>query len=160
MDGMSKDGRWLSYVELAELRGISKASATRMSFRYKWRRQAGNDGTVRVFVPESALLRDHDRSNGNDMEGMRAAVEAVTVAFREQVEAERSRADRAEAARDVLKDRLDAAKDELRQARDAADQARQHVREAEDAIEALRQADAKRRGEGRWTRLKAAWRGE
>jgi hypothetical protein len=52
------------------------------------------------------------------------------------------------------------AEDELRHARDAADQARQHAREAEDAIEALRQADAKRRAEGRWTRLKAAWRGE
>jgi hypothetical protein len=24
----------------------------------------------------------------------------------------------------------------------------------------LRQADAERRGQGRWTRLKAAWRGE
>ena len=39
MDGEIEDGRWLTYAELAELRGISKASATRMSFRHKWRRQ-------------------------------------------------------------------------------------------------------------------------
>jgi hypothetical protein len=96
MDGTSEDGRWLTYAELAELRGISKASATRMSFRHKWRRQAGNDGTVRVLVPPSAL---HGKSNGSDMEAMTAAIEAVTVAFREQVEHERTRAEAAEAAR-------------------------------------------------------------
>jgi hypothetical protein len=135
MDGLSGEGRWLSYAELAELRGISKASATRMSFRHKWRRQAGNDGQVRIFVPESAL---RDKSNGSDMDGVAAAIEAVTVAFREQIEAERGRADRAESARDALRERLDATKDELRQAREATDQARQHAREAEDQIEVLR----------------------
>src|SRR5690348_4197834 len=116
LDGTSDDGRWLTYAELAELRGISKASATRMSFRYKWRRQAGNDGSVRVFVPPSAL---HGKPNGNDMEAMAAAIEAVTVAFRDQVEAERKRADAAEARADradqradALQSRLDAAQTE------------------------------------------------
>jgi uncharacterized coiled-coil DUF342 family protein len=78
-----------------------------------------------------------------------------------------TRADRAETAitgernrADALRDRLDAAQDELRQTRETADQVRQHAREAEDAIEALRRADAERRGKGRWARLRAAWRGE
>jgi hypothetical protein len=50
--------------------------------------------------------------------------------------------------------------DELRQARGAADQARQHVRDAEDAIAELRQVEANRKGQGRWARVRAAWRGE
>jgi hypothetical protein len=112
------------------------------------REVADQRGTVRVFVPESALLRDHDKPNGSDMESVAAAIAAVTVAFREQVEAERARADRAEAARDALGERLDVIKDELRQAREAADQARQHAREAEDQIEALRRADDARRARG------------
>jgi hypothetical protein len=45
-------------------------------------------------------------------------------------------------------------------ANQAVDQARQHVREAEEAIQTLKQVEAERRGQGRWARLRAAWRGE
>ena len=45
------DFRWLSYGELGQARGISTASAIRLAFRRQWRRQDGNDGTVRVAVP-------------------------------------------------------------------------------------------------------------
>ena len=45
------DVRWLTYAELGQARGISTASATRLAFRRKWRRQHGNDGAARVAVP-------------------------------------------------------------------------------------------------------------
>jgi hypothetical protein len=53
MDGSDDRGdiRWLTYAELGQARGISTASATRLAFRRKWRRQPGNDGIVRVAVP-------------------------------------------------------------------------------------------------------------
>jgi hypothetical protein len=50
-DDVGDDVRWLSYGELGQARGISTASAIRLVFRRKWRRQDGNDGTVRVAVP-------------------------------------------------------------------------------------------------------------
>jgi hypothetical protein len=168
MDGVSEEGRWLSYAELAELRGISKSSATRMSFRHKWRRQSGNDGTVRVFVPTAGF---RDKSNGTDMEAMAAAIEAVTVTFRDQVEAERTRANAAEARADQERARADvaeqrrqqvqaelqAAQAEARQVRAEADQSRQHAREAEDALSAMRKAEEERRGQGRWAAGGVAW---
>ena len=59
MEGISEDGRWLSYTELADLRGISKASATRMSFRHKWRRQAGNDGKKPATIRRGSQVPLH-----------------------------------------------------------------------------------------------------
>jgi hypothetical protein len=50
-DDVGDDVKWLSYGELGQARGISTASAIRLVFRRKWRRQDGNDGTVRVAVP-------------------------------------------------------------------------------------------------------------
>lgn len=47
--------RWLSYDELAEYRGITRASAKRLSFRHGWKRIEGNDQTSRVAVPVTAL---------------------------------------------------------------------------------------------------------
>ena len=45
------DIRWLTYAEIGRARGISTASANRLAFRRKWRRQTGNDGIARVAVP-------------------------------------------------------------------------------------------------------------
>ena len=50
-DDVGDDFRWLSYGELGQARGISTASAIRLAFRRQWRRQDGNDGTVRLAVP-------------------------------------------------------------------------------------------------------------
>jgi hypothetical protein len=55
MDGTGDGGRWLSYAQLAELRGITKKAAIRMTQRHRWRRQPGNDGTALVWVPEADL---------------------------------------------------------------------------------------------------------
>jgi hypothetical protein len=43
--------RRMTYAELADVRGISAASAERLVRRRRWSRQAGNDGVVRVLVP-------------------------------------------------------------------------------------------------------------
>jgi hypothetical protein len=48
-------GRWLTYDEIAVLRGIKRIGAVRLVQRYKWRRMEGNDGKARVLVPASAL---------------------------------------------------------------------------------------------------------
>jgi len=43
--------RWLSYDDIADMRGIDRASAIRMARRKRWPKQEGNDGTARVAVP-------------------------------------------------------------------------------------------------------------
>jgi hypothetical protein len=48
--------RRMTYAELAQVRGISPASAKRLTQRHRWGRQVGNDGVVRVTVPLSALV--------------------------------------------------------------------------------------------------------
>ncbi|MBV8359977.1 MAG: hypothetical protein JO189_18875 [Deltaproteobacteria bacterium] len=52
----TRDSRWMSYSELGEALGIKPASARRLSFRRRWPRRIGNDGTSRVAVPVSALV--------------------------------------------------------------------------------------------------------
>jgi hypothetical protein len=47
--------RRMSYVELAQARSISVASARRLARRHNWARQVGNDGIVRVTVPLGQL---------------------------------------------------------------------------------------------------------
>jgi hypothetical protein len=44
-------GITMTYAELADVRGIDRASAERLVRRRKWPRQVGNDGVVRVIVP-------------------------------------------------------------------------------------------------------------
>lgn len=181
------DVTWMSYAELGQARGISAASAKRLSNRRRWSKRAGNDGTTRVAVPAAEALpretapgdvaRDvpgdvsHlvQEANARADEANRRADVAIALADRTLVQlgeatargdqaearagqaerdlaAERARADRAELA-------LDRAESELEAAQAAQVQ-------AEAAIEELRQADAVRKGQGRWARLKAAWWGE
>ena len=87
---------------------------------------------------------------------------------------ERKRADQAEVASNRLETELDAEKlgraeaeadaAELREAMQKADHDRTTAvaiaDEAVRAAEELRRAEAKRAGQGRWQRLRAAWRGE
>lgn len=55
------DARWLSYNELAQVRGIKREAAKRLSFRRQWARRVGNDGAARVCVPTSELkVVQHD----------------------------------------------------------------------------------------------------
>src|SRR3954468_3479898 len=99
-DDVAGDIRWLTYREIGEIRGISTASATRLVIRRKWRRRAGNDGTVRVAVPAEEAQRQGDKprdSHGNISRTIRALETAVSI-LGKQLDAERGRADKAEAA--------------------------------------------------------------
>ena len=108
MDDEPEAGRWLGYSELAELRGISKASATRMAFRYRWRRQEGNDGTARVFVPLSAL---HGKGSGSAMERMAAAIETAMGLLRKHARNEPKSPQRSSEAGQTARNRTSTASD-------------------------------------------------
>jgi hypothetical protein len=127
------EGRWLSYDELSRLRCISRESAIRLARREKWRRTRGNNGTARVFCPpdwlESSRKNPGGQSPGQspgqphdppeireDLSRIIEAFEDGLAAFREQVEAERQRAERAEHERDALQADLARAEERLRQA--------------------------------------------
>jgi hypothetical protein len=51
----SDDGQWMTYAELAEARGIKLRAAVRQVQRQALRRQPGNDGKTRVWVPYDIL---------------------------------------------------------------------------------------------------------
>src|ERR1700758_4021328 len=51
MDDPGGDHRWLSYSELAEARGISRASAIRLVRKHRWPRRTNNAGVVTVAIP-------------------------------------------------------------------------------------------------------------
>ncbi len=217
----SGDGRWMTYAEIARLRGISKASAERLVFRRHWRRQQGNDRTLRVLVPPEFLSGDASGdTSGDTSRGVRddaqgawagalANLDNVATALREQLDhanqqtheankradvavaladrtlvqlAETSaRADRAEQSIETERgraDRAEARADRAEQAhleeRKRADQAEIALDKLESELEVekidgaearadmaeLRQVEAIRKGQGRWARLRAAWRGE
>ena len=46
-----QSGAWMSYVELGQMRGITKESALKLALRRGWRKQLSNTGVVRVCVP-------------------------------------------------------------------------------------------------------------
>jgi hypothetical protein len=249
MDGDTA-GRWLSYAELAEVRGTDKHSALKLALRKRWPRRKGNHGTMQVCVPPEWLsewTRKSDgmppgtasdmasptapiRADGVDIGGIIGAFETATALLTKRAEAAESRADAMQQARDEankradvavaladrtlaqltdanarvdqtlallaeattrpdrFRDERDQARTDAQEARQAADQLRrerdnaeadaaqlreamqkaEHDRaaavviadEAVRATEELRQVDAARAGQGRWARLRAAWRGE
>jgi chromosome segregation ATPase len=83
------DARWMTYAELGRARGISTASATRLSFRRKWQRRAGNDGTARVAVPVDEARPHTDKTNHDERDIARlvSALEAAIAASSEREEA-------------------------------------------------------------------------
>jgi hypothetical protein len=228
-------GVWLTKAEFAARRQISQASADRLIRRQGWRRQPGNDGRVRVLVPEGALGGRESRPpegypreatpEGNDpIETILAALreahageisrltealaraEQATAAERARIDAlivssnglrdqiatieaklaaETARADEAEQVREAARKRahelanramaLEGAADRAEAEADAlrtevtliqatklatAEQAHAAAQAAQERLDAMRRADAERRGQGRWARLRAAWRGE
>src|SRR5262249_46803243 len=45
------DGTWMTYGQLADARQIGNRAAVRLAQRHHLRRQPGNDGSVRIWVP-------------------------------------------------------------------------------------------------------------
>ncbi len=90
--GDETDVRWMTYAELGRARGISTASATRLAFRRKWQRVAGNDGSARVAVPVGEATPHIDKTNTDRTEIARlvSALAAAIAASGEQTEANAS----------------------------------------------------------------------
>jgi chromosome segregation ATPase len=88
---------WMSYAELGRLRGISAASAKRLSNRRRWVKRSGNDGTTRVAVPAAEAVSRETASGdvSGDMSLAIKPLEAAVAALREQLEHANQRADEA-----------------------------------------------------------------
>jgi hypothetical protein len=173
---MSADGRWLTYDELAELRGIDRTSARRLTTRLKWPRRPGNDGTVRILVPLRHLRRPRRSADRPAvMAADTATAPAVMPAVTDPIPADLSAVIvPLEAALDVLREQLTAAAanagqalaladrltGQLVEAHAARNEAEQAARIATDALNAARRAEEARKARGRWARLRATWRGE
>lgn len=115
----------LTYAQLAEARGISKASAERLVRNRKWPRLLGNDGVAIVIVPPGEAAPgaspgswggkpgrrrpprnpppDHAPDPLPDFRGM---IEAAVAPIRAQLDHERARADQAEETAAALRAEL------------------------------------------------------
>jgi hypothetical protein len=137
-------------------RGISKASANRLAFRRKWKRQDGNDGTARVAVPLSEIspkrpdipddtpdIRDDSKQVIIALNGQISAQDGLISSLREQIQRERAASEAQVAA---VQAHIDTLARELRET------------EARLAV-ATKEAEA-RRSLGLLARLRAALRGE
>lgn len=103
----------LTYAELAEKLKIKPASAKRLVQRRKWTRIEGNDGLVRVKVPFGVVpdvnapdVPDDETSSVVDLSPRVAHLEGLIEGMKGELEAERKRADAAEArTKDIAEDR-------------------------------------------------------
>jgi hypothetical protein len=152
-------GRWVTYAELAELRHISRKAAARLTLRHQWRRQSGNDGAVRVWVPEADLIPTprHDVPSDTGVTGVRETVEAVLSTVREAHAAQIAALGVAHAAsiatiqvaHDQAMATLRRETEALRDSREAQDrvltEATARARKAEEALEEVREAEAARK---------------
>lgn len=170
------DVRWLSYAELGKARRISSASAKRLAFRHRWRRQKGNDGTVRVAVPVTEALPrsgnsdddagDDTRDDTDDITRIVSGFEAAIAAKDGEITRLLGQLERAEqtlagerSRADGLRDRLDAARAEVVAKGAEAEQARERARTAEEQAEELRRENDARKARGRLRRAWDGWRG-
>ena len=150
------DIRWLSYAQIAKIRGISRASAERIVRRAKWRRQVDNQGVTRAAVP--LAYAEPERTNPPDSQveippganSLQAAIDAL----REQQDHERTAwreergrlvadLDRERARADTLRDRLNTMQEQLADAHaalQAAETANARADQAETARDRAEQA--------------------
>ena len=134
------DGRWLTFAELGQLRGISKTSAMKLVGRHGWRRQKNNKGQIRALVP-LAWVADADTREPNSTADMSRAIRAFDSAIatlREQLVRETGRTEAAERARTAMTVQL--AQAEAGRAAEClrAEAERQARTRAEAEVEALR----------------------
>jgi len=151
------DGRWMTYAELARTRGITKASATRLVRRHKWRKLADNQGNVRVFVPIEAGPQDDDADSMSAMVRAISTLQDALSVCREQLDRERQRVDQAEARAEKADSRADKADAELAAERNARKQAEAEAAQLLKAVDQTAEQDRHRLG--LLGRLRKAWRG-
>jgi hypothetical protein len=153
-----RDVHWMSYAELGQLRGTSAATARRMANRKRWRKQAGNDGTVRVAVPVNVspareTPRETERETSRDMlpQAM-VALETAIATLTDQLAKADARAMAATA-------RADAAEAEHQRIAGEMAQAVEQRTAAQVEARVLREAENARQQLGRWRRAWRGWRG-
>jgi len=150
--------RWMTYAEIADMRGCSRAAAERWTQRQKLRRQPGNDGKTRVLVTPNVTEQMHPRKDPRtdpaDVTPALAAFEQALSTIREAHAAEVA------ALRGAHAGEASTLRDQLGLVRAALDQAQAEARTARHEAETLRQAEAARKARGVLARLSAALRGE
>lgn len=79
---------WLTYDELAERLGIERESARQHVKRKHWARQRGNDGKVRIGVPEEVLSARSEPDTEGGTEPVQAPVQdpGVTAVLTRHIE--------------------------------------------------------------------------
>ncbi len=113
----------LTYAELAEALRITPESANRLARRRRWPRSLGNDGKVRVTVPEGVLVRADsppvsppDCPPVNPVHALQARIaglEGELTGVRMALAEARARADAAEARHAYERDQADRAREQL-----------------------------------------------
>jgi hypothetical protein len=131
-----EDGRWMTYAELAEARGIDHQSARRLASRLKWQRQTDNQQIVRVYVPAARAepgrrQRDMTADHPRDLSRAISALETAVASLTERAEAAEKRADQAEIRMEWAENRAD-------QAEERSDRAVAQAHRAERVAEDLR----------------------
>jgi len=146
------DRQWLTYGQLAEARQIGRRAAVRLAQRHRLRRQPGNDGTVRVWVPAdmaaSSPFRPHppatpatpDAADADDTKGADAAPfhSQALAALEDALRAADARADAALALANTLAAELADAGVRADHERQRADALHTGLATAETAITELR----------------------
>lgn len=169
----------MTFAELAEARGTSKRAAVVLIRRHGWRRQRDNAGHVRALVPppwDQPVMRSADAERAGHsapptgayeapaLETLAQALAALQQAQEREREALREAQERERAAHRAevvgLREALGRAQDEAQEAHQALEQARAEAQKAREAAEALGERERHWWAQGRWVRLKAAWRGE
>lgn len=141
---------WMTYDELATARGISRASAIRLSFRRKWPRRKGNHNEAQVAVPPAAQAPPPNATHDATSAVMDAATPDVTHDSRdlEALVRERQRADQAEAREATTRTQLEQVTQEREAARIEAASAQGEARALREAL-----AEARRPTWRKWLGL-------
>lgn len=101
---------WMTYEELAVARGIAVKSAKTLARRHHWARQIGNDGKVRVSLPEGVTVGPSEAPSEGPTVGPSVGpspiheLQARVAVLEVELAGERRRADTAEADRDAWRD--------------------------------------------------------
>ena len=125
-------GRWISYTELAKIRGTDKTSALKLALRKKWPRRKDNHGTMHVCVPLEWLgswgnRTPHDMPssmpNGMDISRAVNTLEIALAAANKRADQAEKRADRAEIRAEQAETRENQAQQIIEMERNRADRA-------------------------------------
>jgi hypothetical protein len=161
MDSDTGTGRWMTYDELAEARGMKRSGAVRLVQRKKWRRQAGNDGLARILVPATELPAVPHTSTGTRRperggDAGAGTIAAAITALEAAVTTLTDQLSKAEARAEALARAGENHAAEVGSLRGRLDQAQAEARAAKERAERLEQ---EQRGWWHQGRLRRAWDG-